>query len=469
MSVDVSPASYRDAAGFVYRRSGTLYRQVNESFRDDFDLFIASGLYDELTADGLVVEHEEADLSKAASRTAYRVLKPRTVPYISYPYEWSVGQLRDAALLTLELQTRALRRGLTLRDASAFNVQFMRGRPVFIDTLSFGRYEEGKPWAAYRQFCEHFLGPLALMVRRDPRMSLLHRGFADGIPLELVSSLLGARAFRSLGLWLHLRAHANAQRRFGDAGSEASRRTLSRAALDRLVTHLRETVESLRWSPGGTAWADYEEEHGYSAADVRAKQELVKALVEQVEPRSVLDLGANAGQYSAIAAAAGASVVALDLDVAAVERHYLRVRESRADVLPLVMDLRNPSPALGWAHRERMSLAERGPSDLVLALALVHHLVLAGNVPLRHVASYLAVLGTHAIVEFVPYDDPQAQRLVATRGSPEHAYTRQAFEQAFGESFAISSASPVGSSGRTIYSMTRRDDGEPVIAARAAT
>lgn len=453
MPVDVSPASYRDAAGFVYRRSGTLYRQVNESFRDDFDLFIASGLYDELSAEGLVVEHEEADLSKAASGAAYRVLKPRTVPYISYPYEWSVGQLRDAALLTLDLQSRALRRGMTLRDASAFNVQFMRGRPVFIDTLSFGRYEEGKPWAAYRQFCEHFLGPLALMVRRDPRMSLLHRGFPDGIPLELVSSLLGARAFRSLGLWLHLRAHANAQRRFGDAGSEASRRTLSRAALDRLVTHLRETVESLRWSPGGTAWAEYEAEHNYTETALETKQQLVADAIARLRPRTLWDLGANAGLFSRIAADAGASVVSMDVDPAAVERHYSRIRGAGREILPLVIDLRNPSPALGWAHRERMSLVERGPADVVLALALVHHLTLAGNVPLPEVASFFASIGRSAVVEFVPIEDPQARRLIATRGAAPHEYSRESFEAAFGEWFELAPPDPVGDSGRLLYSM----------------
>ena len=458
MTVEVSPASYRDAAGFVYRRSGVLYRQVNASFQDDFELFLSSGLYDELVNDGLLVEHADAELANAAAPGAYRVLRPRVVPFISYPYEWSFGQLRDAALLTLDLQARALRRGLTLRDASAFNVQFSRGRPVFIDTLSFGRYEEGRPWAAYRQFCEHFLGPLALMAGREPRLALLYRTFPDGIPLDIVSTLLGGRAFRSLGLWLHVRAHANAQRRFGNAGKEASRRTISKAALERLVAHLRTTIEGLRWTPAGTTWADYEVEHNYSDAALSAKRALVAAHVAEVRPATVWDLGANAGLFSRIAADAGASVVSLDVDPAAVERHYARVRGSGAEILPLVMDLRNPSPALGWAHRERMSLVERGRADLVLALALVHHLTLAGNVPLPHVASFLASVGRHAIVEFVPADDPQARRLLATRGEAPHDYSREAFETAFAEWFEIGEPEPVGDSGRLLYSMRLRGD-----------
>jgi hypothetical protein len=456
VTVDVSPASYRDAAGFVYRRAGVLYRQVNESFRDDFELFLSSGLYDELAGDGLLVAHADDDIGNAASPGAYRVLRPRVVPFISYPYEWSVGQLRDAALLTLDLQARALHRGMTLRDASAFNVQFSRGRPVFIDTLSFGRYEEGRPWAAYRQFCEHFLGPLALMTRRDPRLALLYRTFPDGIPLDIVSELLGVRAFRAMGLWLHVRAHAKAQRRFGNAGADASRRTISRAAVERLVAHLRSTVEGLRWTPAGTTWAEYEAEHNYSDEALAAKRSLVAAQLERLRPATVWDLGANTGVFSRVAADAGASVVSMDVDPAAVERHYERVRESNADVLPLVMDLRNPSPAIGWAHRERMSLVERGPADVVLALALVHHLTLAGNVPLPHVASFFASVGRNAIVEFVPIDDPQAKRLLATRGAAPHEYSRAAFEAAFAECFTVGRPDPVGDSGRLLYPMTTR-------------
>jgi len=460
VTVDVSPASYRDAAGFVFRRSGELYRQVNASFRDDFDFFLSSGLYDELAGEGLLVPHDEADLAMAASDGAYRVLRPRLVPFISYPYEWSVGQLRDAALLTLDLQRRALRRGLTLRDASAFNVQFVGSRPVFIDTLSFGRYEEGRPWGAYRQFCEHFLGPLAIMTGREPRLALLYRTFADGIPLDIVAELLGARAFRSLGLWLHVRAHAKAQRRFGNAGGEAAKRTMTKAAVERLVEHLRTTVEGLKWTPAGTAWAEYEVEHNYSDGALAAKRELVTAQLERLRPASVWDLGANTGTFSRAAADAGATVVSMDVDPAAVERHYRRIRGSGSNVLPLVMDLRNPSPALGWAHQERMSLVERGPADVVLALALVHHLTLAGNVPLPQVARFFATVGRSAVVEFVPIDDPQSKRLLATRGAAPHEYSREAFEGAFRECFDVGEPTPVGDSGRLLYTAVRKGRSE---------
>ena len=216
--VDGQPlgSSFRDPSGFVYTRSGVVYRQVNRVFQDEFEAVAGSGLYDELAGQRLLVAHESVSLDLAASPDATAVLRPEPVHFISYPYEWSFGQLRDAALLTLELQERALGRGMTLRDASAYNVQFEGGRPVFIDTLSFEPRKEGAPWIAYRQFCEHFLVPLALMSRVDIDLGDLLRTHIDGIPLELGNTLLGGRSWRSLGLLFHVRLHAMAQRRYRD-------------------------------------------------------------------------------------------------------------------------------------------------------------------------------------------------------------------------------------------------------------
>ena len=205
MSAESVAASYRDPSGFVYRREGVLYRQINHSFRDSFDHFIKSGLYDELVADELLVPHSDADRSLAATDDAYHVIQPRVVPFISYPYEWAFSQLKDAALLTLDIQRRALKRGLVLRDATAYNVQMADGRPVFIDTLSFGRYTEGEPWVGYRQFCQHFLAPLALMAFVDPSLVELSRTHIDGIPLALASKLLPVTSRLRPGVLMHLR------------------------------------------------------------------------------------------------------------------------------------------------------------------------------------------------------------------------------------------------------------------------
>lgn len=450
-------ASFRDPSGFVFAHEGKLYRQVNGVFAEEFDACTSSGLYDALTRDRLLIPHRAADLSLALTAGAHAVIEPERVPFVSYPYEWCFGALKDAALLTLDVQRRALERGFVLRDSSAYNVQFVDGRPVFIDTLSFERYREGEPWVAYRQFCQHFLAPLLLMATRDVRSGLLLREYIDGIPLDLASRLLAGRSWTNLGTLLHVHVHARAQRKYADASvTKAARgRSMSRSALTALIDNLASSIERLSWRPEGTEWADYVGATNYSDAAATAKEQLVRRYVSQIGPRVVWDLGANTGVYSRIAGEVAPDVVAFDVDPAAVERNYRQIRaRGETGLLPLVMDLANPSPALGWAHHERMSLAERGPADTVLALALVHHLAISGNVPLEHVASYLARLGKTLVIEFVAKEDSQVQRLLRNRADIFPDYTQGGFERAFAHAFTIDECERVGDAARWLYRMT---------------
>jgi hypothetical protein len=455
-------SSFRDPSGFVFTRAGVLYRQVNRVFRDEFEAVTASGLYDELARERLLIPHETVAVDLAATDEAVAVLQPEPVPFISYPYEWSFGQLRDAALLTLEIQERALMRGITLRDASAYNVQFTGGRPVFIDTLSFEPRKEGAPWIAYRQFCEHFLVPLALMSRVDIQLGALLRTNLEGIPLELGSRLLGARSWRSLGLLFHVRLHAVAQRRYRDRVPGATmRRPVTAQTVLGMVRSLRGVIEALQWNPGGTEWSDYTTDNNYTADAARSKRELVAELLADRGARTAWDLGANTGEYSRAARAVVPLVVSFDLDPAAVERNYRRVRaEGETGVLPLRMDLTNPSPALGWAHRERLSLEQRGPADAVLALALVHHLAIGHNLPLVRIADFLARLGRTLIIEFVPKTDSQVQRMLRSRPDIFPCYTREGFEAAFRTSYRIDAVHPVAESERLLYLMTALSEGD---------
>jgi hypothetical protein len=456
-------ASYRDPSGFVYTRDGTLYRQVNRVFQDRYKAFLDSGLYAELVEGRLLVPHREVSLELAASSDAVAVLEPERVDFISYPYEWSFGQLRDAALLTLELQERALARGMTLRDASAYNVQFVDGRPLFIDTLSFEPREPGAPWAGYRQFCEHFLVPLALMSRVDVRLSALLRSHLEGIPLDLGSRLLPRTTWLRPAMLFHVHLHAVAQRKYADRGgavesgppSAAARRGVSPTAALGLVRSLRGAVESLEWTPAGTEWADYTQDNNYSAAAAISKREAVLDFVHGLDARTAWDLGANTGEYSRAARQVVPAVVAFDIDPAAVERNYRRVKaQGEGGILPLLLDLTNPSPALGWAHRERLSLEERGPADVLLALAVVHHLAIGHNLPLERVAGFLANVGRHLVIEFVPKSDSQVRRLLRDRPDIFPDYTQEGFESAFRGHFRIERAVPVAESERTLYFMS---------------
>ena len=454
------PGSYRDPSGFVFRRDGVLYRQVNETFADDWAAFESSGLHAALLARGMLIADEPAALDLALEDGAVAVIRPEEIGFVSYPFEWSFSQLKDAALLTLAAQALAAEHGMTLRDASAYNVQFLRGRPMMIDTLSFERAAPNEPWKPYRQFCEHFLAPLALMAHRDGRLGLLLRTYVEGIPLDLASELLPRGTRWSPGLAAHVHLHARAQRQHADEGQEAAPKAVTMSATRRLalLDHLRRTIDGLRLPAQGTQWADYADQTSYSSAGTASKEGIVRRMLTAVGGKHAWDVGANTGRYSAIAAEAGYDVVALDSDWAAVERHHLALRDAGEQrIMPLLADLADPSPAIGWANRERGSLLDRANADVVVALALVHHLAIGRNVPLGMVSELLASLAPHLIIEFVPKEDPMVRRLLATRQDIFADYTLDGFRAAFTRQFAIEEETSVEDSARVIFRMRRRD------------
>ena len=457
----MDPASFRDPSGFVFRRDGALYRQVQAPGADDWQAFLSTGLYARLVADRLIVEHHDQAPELAALPGSVAVIRPRLVDVISYPYEWSFSQLKEAALLTLELHARALDVGMRLKDASAYNIQLDAGRPILIDSLSFEVAPATEPWPAYRQFCEHFLAPLALMAQRDARCGLMLREFIDGIPLDLAARLLPWRTRFNIGLSAHIHLHAGAQRRAANEpppAPEAQKRErrISETGQRALLDSLRRTVEGLRWQPS-SHWSEYASTTSYSDAATSSKGEIVREMLVAAGGRSAWDLGANTGVYSAMAADAGYRVVAWDQDAASVEAHWLRIHgDGSPSVLPLVLDLANPSPAIGWGLQERGSFLERGEPDVLLALALVHHLAIGNNVPLPGVAALFARIAPRAIVEFVPKEDPMTRRLLAARRDIFEHYTIDGFREAFGGPFRIVREAPVADSPRTIFLLERR-------------
>lgn len=447
-------ASFRDPSGFIFLNDSQIHRQINHDYAPHFDHLLDSGLYDHLVNAGLLIAHTEADLALAQTDAAYRVIRPEHVTTISYPYEWCFSQLQDAALATLKTQRSALKHGMILKDASAYNIQFVRGKPMLIDTLSFEIYEEGQPWIAYRQFCQHFLAPLALMSYKDVRLGQLLRLYIDGVPLDLAASLLSWRAWFKLGLMLHLFLHSRAQNR---SGTNKPVRTLSRQSLLNIVESLENTVRSLRWNPDQTAWADYYQGDSYNISGFDAKKTMVTQFIEQVNPKSAWDLGANTGVFSRLCSARDITTVAWDTDPGAVELNYREVKHNKEpNLLPLVVDLTNPSPGIGWANQERESFAVRGNVDLVLALALIHHLAISNNVPLPHVARFMSTLSEYLIIEFVPKEDPKVQTLLSTRRDIFPDYTREGFEAAFETQFEIIEARDVEGSVRRLYLMRKK-------------
>ena len=453
----VLPSSFRDPAGYVFRRDGVLFRSIRGPGRPHYDTLMSSGLYEELAAANLLVRHEEVSFGGVAPESGATIIRPEEIPFISYPYEWSFSQLQDAALATLEIEKRALRSGMTLVDASAYNIQFLRGQPVLIDTLSLRRAVEGEPWTAYRQYCQHFLAPLALMSLRDIRLAQLLQVRLDGIPLDLAAALLPLGSRRRPSLLLHIHLHARSQKRYEGRDAPAARRTISRQARLGLIDSLESGTRKLRWRASGTEWADYYDDTNYSPAGMADKRKAVEEFVAAVRPRTVWDMGGNVGTFSRIAAKAGAMTVSFDIDPACVERNYLAARAAKeTGILPLLMDLTNPSPAVGWENRERMSLLERGPADALLALALIHHLAIGNNVPLEMAARFFARAGHSLLIEFIPKPDSQVKRLLVTREDIFDGYTKEGFERAFEKHFEIRRRIPLADSERALYVMERR-------------
>ena len=449
-------SSFRDPSGLVFVREGVFYRQVNVPYKHNYDHLMSSGLYDKLADKKLLIPHEEVSLDPATSDGAWKVLKPQQVPFISYPYEWCFSQFKDAALATLEVQKTAFEFDMVLKDASVYNIQFVDGRPVFIDTLSFEKYCEGQFWVAYRQFCQHFLAPLVLMSYTDIRLSQLLRVYIDGIPLDLASSLLPFRTRLRFSLLSHIHLHAKSQKHYEDKPVEVGKRKMSRLGFMGIIDSLESAVRKLKWQPKGTEWGDYYEDTKYTDDSLTHKQELTAEFLDGVRPKTVWDLGANTGMFSRIAAERNAQTVAFDIDPAAVEKNYLRCRnEGSTAVLPLILDLTNPSPGLGWENGERMSIGERGPADAALALALIHHLAISNNVPLPRVAEFFSNICKALIIEFVPKSDSQVRRLLATREDVFPNYRQEPFEEAFGQYFTIEKSARVRESERTLYLMRK--------------
>ena len=457
MAADASvPGSFRDPNGFLFRRNGRLYRQVNDIYRADYKQLMESGLYRDLTEQGLLVPHEETS-EPHMSAGGSLVIKPETIPFISYAYEWSFSQLQDAALATLSIEKKALEHGMSLKDASAYNIQFRGSRPVLIDTLSFERYREGEPWVAYRQFCQHFLAPLSLMSHTDVRLGQLLRVYIDGVPLDLASRLLPGKTKLALGLATHIHLHAQAQRKYSDKPAKPAGGKMSRMAFLGLIDNLESTTRKLEWKPEGTEWGDYYDATNYSDSSLDHKRQIVADYLARVNPKTVWDLGANTGLFSRIASDRGSPTVAFDIDPAAVELNYLECRKrDEKSMLPLLSDLTNPSPAIGWQNHERQSLIERGPCDTAMALALIHHLAIGNNLPFDRIVDFLAGVCRSLVIEFVPKSDSQVQRLLATREDIFPGYTKAGFEQALSSRFAILASSPVKDSERTIYLMELR-------------
>jgi len=455
LSVSMAPerefSSFRDPAGELFWQAGAIYRGINRCYERQFRTALQSGLLEGCVADRLLLPFEVVD---AAHSRYVALLKPRQLSFISYPYEWSFDQLKDAAIVTLELHLRALRHGMLLKDASAFNIQMVDGRPCLIDHLSFDLASEHSVWPAYGQFCRHFLAPLALMAYVDLGLGRLLQTHIDGVPLDLAARLLPRRTRLRPGLLMHLHLHARLVHKHGSSGRKVAARPLSPESMAAIASSLLALIEKLSPRRQATEWSSYYSDTNYSAAAFSAKERTVRELVQASAARTVWDIGANDGHFSRVIRDLADEIVSIDVDPRAVNSNYLQCRRNDIrNIVPLLADINNPTPALGFANRERRALCERGRPDLILALALVHHLAISNNLPFAYIAEFLAAQCRSLVIEFVPKSDSQVQRLLLNRRDIFDDYTEEHFREAFSAAFAILERRAIPSSDRSLYLM----------------
>jgi hypothetical protein len=425
-------------------------------------------LFPRLLEEGKVVQTEEVEGAEAPPALRAEeygaVLRHELIPFVSYPYEWTPGMLRDAALLTLDLNLASLDEDLILKDATPYNVQFKGSRPVFLDVGSWETLNAGEPWAAYRQFCMQFLYPLMLQAYKGVPFQPWLRGSIDGITPTQARALMSFRDRFRKGTFAHVFLHARLDQSYsqrgrtgGDVKKELKSAGFGKELVRANIRKVRKAVEAADWDPPKSVWTAYRGANTYEDADNQAKADFIRQVSSQREWNLAWDLGANDGHYSRIIAEQARYVLALDLDPSTVELLYRDLKaESNEQILPLVMNLTDPSPGLGWRGLERKAWTERGKPELILALALLHHVSITGNVPVRQFVDWLADLGAQVVIEFMTREDPMVKKLLAAKRVEHEDYDRGFFERCIGEAFEIERTQELPSGTRILYSLKPR-------------
>ena len=449
--------SFRDRRGRIFYMDDRVLRSVMPIARNDFDFVRATGLIDDLVSRGQLVAESIVNEPQLTAQCpdAELVLEHPRLPFISYPYEWSFSALKAAALLHLDIQIAALDKGVTLTDASAYNVQFRGAAPVFIDHLSFREYEDGEFWAGHRQFCEQFINPLLLQSVLGVPHNAWYRGALDGIGVEELARVLPWRSRFSWNVLTNVFLQARLQKSpaSSDAARKAATRRLPRLGFEQMLRGLRKWLAGLEPAARNkSVWQDYATDNSYADEEAARKRQFVASFVAAVKPPLMLDIGCNTGDYSELALQSGAEyVVGFDFDPGALEQGMRRAQNRQLDFLPLHLDACNPSPEQGWLQTERRGFLQRANGDAMLALALIHHLAIARNTPLDQTVDWLVARAPVGVIEFVPREDAMVQRLLQLREDLFDDYEPSVFEALLADRAKIYKSEQVAESGRTLY------------------
>ena len=449
-------SSYKDPSGYIFQHEQEVYRAVNKIYLPQYEKLMNSGLYTELTKEGLLISHqEEPKLPKAAD--VEKILKPVQIPLISYAYEWSFSMLQDAALCTLQNALKGISFGMILKDANTFNIQFYQGKPILIDTLSFDFYHEEESWVAYRQFCECFVAPLVLMKYCNPSLNKLLIAYPNGIPLTVCKSMLPLKAKWNLHVYLHVFLQSKVQQSSNSA--PARKQVFTKQKMLTLLNGLYSFVKNLKPAADKTTWDNYYEETILSKEYLQEKKALVSKYLKQIPFGTLLDLGANEGEFSLLFKNTDKQIISVDEDRHCIEKLYLTCKTNKiSNVQPLILDLTAPSAAIGWNNAERDTFFKRIKPDVTLALALIHHLCIAHNISIPQIISLLHSISEFVIIEFVDKSDPKVMHLLANRIDIFEHYHLDGFRQVALQKFDIIAEQSFSTASRTLFLLKRKAD-----------
>jgi SAM-dependent methyltransferase len=455
-SQNLEPGSFRDPESRVFYSGDEVFRALSPDGLSDFEALRETGLLDDPRVVGTELAEDAGAVRGLLVHEPAAVLRHERIPFVSYPYEWTFSMLKDAALLQLDLLLASLDHDLVLKDATPYNVQFHGSRPVFVDVGSFERMREGEPWVGYRQFCMLYLYPLVLQAVKGVPFQPWLRGSIDGITPPQMRGLLSFRDRFRRGLFTNVFLHARLEQRYADRPEETKRevkRVFKKELFVANVRKMRKLVERVSWEPPSGVWTAYGERNTYTDDDARRKDDFVRDVATSRDWNLVWDIGANNGRYSRIAAEGARTVLAVDADQGPVELLYRDLRsDGNERILPLTMNLADPSPGLGWRGLERRPMAERGRPDLVLALALVHHVAISANVPVKEIVDWLASLGAALVIEFPTREDPMVKKLLAPKREGLHPdYELGFFERTLNDAFEVERSERLESGTRVLY------------------
>lgn len=464
-SATVNAGSFRDRDGRVYHYQERIFRGLSEPALDSFRQLREKPFYAKLIESGKLIgtrelPDDENPLPDDVRGQWAGFLEHDRVPVISYAYEWTFSMLKAAASLQLHLVERAISNGFALKDASPYNIQFVDRKPVFIDIPSFEPLQPGEPWSGYRQFCEMFLFPLMLQAYKNCNFQPFMRASIDGIDVQTAASIFSLRDRFRKGVTSHVWLQSKLDRRYGGS-SENVRSNLKSAGFNKElilvnVRKLQKLVRKLEWQASGSEWGDYTEFHNYSEEDHQQKEAFIRNSVVDEKPDVVWDIGCNTGQFSRIAASECKQVLSTDIDHVAVERLYLDPN-TPDNILALVQNVADPSPNWGWRNRERTDLQTRSRPDLVLCLALIHHVVITANIPLAEFVDWLAGLTDKLVIEYVSREDDKVQTLLRNKEDKYEDYSRESLESNLKRHFDIRRQQDVNNGDRTLYLCVRQD------------